>query len=54
MKVAIIGRSEFLYETTKTILNNGYKVPLIISAKETIDYKVGIDDFHKLAKKNRG
>ncbi|MDA8828897.1 formyltransferase family protein [Candidatus Pelagibacter bacterium] len=51
MKVAIIGRSEILYETIKTFLRDGFEIKLIITSKETPEYKKKSKDFKKLAKK---
>ena len=39
MKVAIIGRSEILYETIKTFLRDGFEIKLIITSNETPEYK---------------
>lgn len=51
MRIAIIGRTEILYDTTVQLLNLGYEIPLIITAKEAPEYKVTRDDFKQLALK---
>lgn len=51
MKVAIIGRTEILYETVELFLKNGYKIPLIITSKEAPEYTKTSKDFEELAKK---
>ena len=50
MRVAIIGRTEMLYETALAVLKAGYEIPLIITSKETPEYKVTAEDFEKLAR----
>ena len=49
MKIAIIGRSEILYETAKALAEKGYEVVLIISAKEAPEYTKTLEDFRLLA-----
>ncbi len=51
MKVAIIGRTEILYETVELFLKNGYKIPLIITSKEAPEYTKTSKDFENLANK---
>ena len=51
MKIAIIGRSEYLYETVKLLLKNKFIIPIIITSKEAPEYKKTLKDFKKLAKK---
>ncbi len=51
MKVAIIGRTEILYETASLLLEAGYEIPLIVTAKESPEYTKDIKDFEKLASK---
>ncbi|MFQ5786464.1 MAG: methionyl-tRNA formyltransferase [Thermodesulfobacteriota bacterium] len=51
MKVAIIGRSKLLYDTALRIAEDGYEIPLIVTAKETPEYEIGSDDFSELANK---
>ena len=50
MKIAIIGRSEYLYESALRLLEKGYEIPLIITAKEAPEYKYSSKDFESLAK----
>ncbi len=49
MRVAIIGRTEILYETALKLLKNKYELPLIITAKEAPEYTKSVSDFEKLA-----
>lgn len=51
MKVAIIGRSEILFESMELLLKQGYEVPLIITSKEAKEYSKTAKDYKKLAKK---
>lgn len=52
MKIAIIGRGELLFETAKLFVNKGFKVPLVITAKEAPEYKVKAADFELFAHEN--
>ncbi len=49
MRIAIIGRSEFLYSTAELLLKNGYKIPLVITHKEAPEYTKTAKDFEELA-----
>ncbi len=49
MKIAIIGRSEVLYESAKALVEVGHEVALIISAKEAPEYTKSLVDFRQLA-----
>lgn len=51
MRIAIIGRSEILYDTVLEIIQKGYEVPLIITSKEAPEYTKTSYDFSLLAKK---
>jgi UDP-4-amino-4-deoxy-L-arabinose formyltransferase/UDP-glucuronic acid dehydrogenase (UDP-4-keto-hexauronic acid decarboxylating) len=51
MKVAIIGRSEVLYETTLLLHNMGHKIVCILTSKEAPEYTRTAADFFKLANK---
>ena len=51
MKVAIIGRTEILYETVELFLKNGYEIALIITSKEAPEYTKTSKDFEELTKK---
>ena len=48
-RIAIIGRSELLYNTASRLIEKGYEIPLIITAKEAPEYKYTSADFEKLA-----
>lgn len=50
-KIAIIGRTEILYETALLLLDRGYKIPLIITGKEAPEYQKTAEDFKELASK---
>lgn len=49
--IAIIGRTEILYNTALNILNSGHQVSLIVTAKEAAEYKKTSSDFEQLAQK---
>ena len=49
MKVAVIGRSEILYETIGYLKQAGHSITCIITAREAPEYTKGADDFHRLA-----
>lgn len=51
MKVAIIGRTQILYETTLKLLESGHQVCGIITAKATPEYSRNEKDFKNLAEK---
>lgn len=51
MKIAIIGRTEILYETMELLIKNGYEIPLIITSKEAPEYIKKSNDFEKMAEK---
>ncbi len=50
MRIALIGRSELLYDTALLLKNSGYDIPLIITAKEAPEYTKTAKDFESLAK----
>ena len=50
MKIGIIGRGQWTYETAKILLQKGYEIPVIITAKAPEEYPVKEQDFEKLAK----
>lgn len=52
MRIAIIGRTEALYNTANLLLKKGYDIPIIITSKEAPEYNIKADDFEKLAKQN--
>lgn len=49
MKIAIIGRSEILYETTLYLQKSGHEVVCILSEKEAPEYTKKAADFSRLA-----
>lgn len=49
MRVAIIGRTEILYETALRLQASGHKIVCILTAKEAPEYRRGVDDFRALA-----
>lgn len=49
MKVAIIGRTEILYETIELLRSNNHEIVCILTAKEAPEYKCTADDFKDLA-----
>lgn len=49
MRIAIIGRTEILYETVTLLRDNGYEIGLIVTAKEAPEYQKTSGDFRKLA-----
>lgn len=51
MRIAIIGRSEILYEAALKLHDAGHKILIIITAKESPEYKITAQDFKKLAGK---
>ncbi|GIV33637.1 MAG: formyl transferase [Chitinophagales bacterium] len=51
MRIAIIGRTETLYESALKLLEAGHEIPLIITAKEAPEYKIGASGFKELAER---
>ena len=51
MKIAIIGRTEILYDTAALLAEKGHEIKLIITAKEAPEYTRTADDFKELAGK---
>lgn len=49
MKIAIIGRTEILYETACRLNASGHEIVCILTAKEAPEYTRGAEDFRKLA-----
>lgn len=49
MRVAVIGRTEILYETIKLFVENGYEIPIVITSKEAPEYRRSAKDFENLA-----
>jgi methionyl-tRNA formyltransferase len=52
MRVAIIGRSELLFNTALEIEKFGFEIPLVITSKESPEYKINAFDFEIFAKKH--
>jgi methionyl-tRNA formyltransferase len=51
MKVAIIGRTEIMYETALLLLEQGHEIAIIITSKEAPEYTKTSEDFKQLALK---
>jgi len=51
MKIAIIGRGKVLFDVMSEIYVHGYEIPLIITSKESPEYKKKSSDFHSFSKK---
>ena len=49
MRVAIIGRTEWLYETAKLLIDAGHEIKLVVTSKEMPEYKVTSEDYRILA-----
>jgi len=49
MKIAVIGRTEVLYETVDLLLKNNFEIPIIITSKEAPEYTKTSKDFKNLA-----
>jgi UDP-4-amino-4-deoxy-L-arabinose formyltransferase/UDP-glucuronic acid dehydrogenase (UDP-4-keto-hexauronic acid decarboxylating) len=49
MRVAIIGRTEILYDTAVRLKAAGHEIVCILTAKEAPEYNRGREDFRKLA-----
>ena len=49
MKIAIIGRSETLFETALLLRKNGHEIVCILTSKEAVEYTKTAADFRKLA-----
>ncbi len=50
MRIAIIGRTEILYETALYLKSQGHEIGLIITAKDAPEYTKHVSDFQSLAK----
>lgn len=51
MRIAILGRSELLYDTAVLLQKNGHKISCIVTAKEAPEYLKTASDFELLAQK---
>ncbi len=49
MRIAIIGRTEWLLDIAEVLYLNGYEIPLVITAKEAPEYKAKKEDFERFA-----
>jgi methionyl-tRNA formyltransferase len=49
MRVAVIGRTEILYDAAERLLADGHEIALVVTAKEAPEYLVGTGDFEALA-----
>lgn len=49
MRIAIIGRSELLYNTAELLINKGFEIPLVITSKAAPEYKKTEQDYKNLA-----
>lgn len=52
MRIAIIGRSELLYSTAKSVLATGHDIALVVTAKEAPEYFIKANQFEDFAKEN--
>ena len=50
MRIAILGRTEILYDTTCLLWEQGHEVGAIITAKAAPEYKRAESDFEELAR----
>jgi methionyl-tRNA formyltransferase len=50
MRIAIIGRSQLLFETALLLLKNGHEIRLVVTAKEAPEYTKTSADFEQLAR----
>lgn len=51
MKIAIIGRTEVLYDTAVMLAEAGHEIVCVLTAKEAPEYKRNAQDFHRLAER---
>lgn len=49
MRVAIIGRTELLYDSARQLREAGHQIVCIVTAKEAPEYRRGAEDFRLLA-----
>ena len=52
MRLAIIGRSEYLYESARLLLAHGHQLALIVTSKEAPEYLYKASDFEALAEES--
>ena len=51
MRIAVIGRSEILFDTAERLARAGHKIALVVTAKEAPEYTKGAEDFRLLAER---
>lgn len=51
LRIAIIGRTEILYNTTLALINSGHSITCLITSKEAPEYTKTAADFNDLSKK---
>lgn len=51
MRIAVIGRTEILYDTANLLIKEGYEIVLIVTSKEAPEYTKTSEDFRQLAEK---
>lgn len=51
MRIALIGRSEIVYDTGELLLQAGHEIALVVTAKESPEYTRTADDFRQLAER---
>lgn len=51
MRIAIIGRTEILYDTAFRLQASGHEISVIVTAKEAPEYTKTSDDFRSLAER---
>jgi UDP-4-amino-4-deoxy-L-arabinose formyltransferase/UDP-glucuronic acid dehydrogenase (UDP-4-keto-hexauronic acid decarboxylating) len=49
MRLAIIGRAEWLYDSAERLLSDGHEIGLVITAREAPEYRRTSEDFQRLA-----
>jgi UDP-4-amino-4-deoxy-L-arabinose formyltransferase/UDP-glucuronic acid dehydrogenase (UDP-4-keto-hexauronic acid decarboxylating) len=49
MNIAIIGRSELLYNTAQLLNKNGHEIKLVVTSKEAPEYNITSNDYKRLA-----
>lgn len=51
MRVAVIGRTEILFETAERLIADGHEIALVVTAKEAPEYLRTAEDFEELAQR---
>lgn len=52
MNIAVIGRSEFVYDVMQPLLDLGHKISFIVTSKAAPEYRISHQDFQEFASKN--